>query len=163
MFKFFWGNFVFFHQWILVTPEQKVGQIQNNMNQNALQEIATLFVTIYKLQKFHQISKFPNQNAFQTILSNFDFFYPRHPLPPTITRENEKTLDLAWHKLDLGKIFSPNFCSKFSSNFLEFFSSINEYWSHQNKKSSKFKIIWTKIDYRRLLFFVTTCKLQQEA
>ena len=76
-------------------------------------------------------------------------FWPKHTPNPTLTTENEKAPDLAWHKLK--KI--SNFLFKVLFNFFcsIFFSSINECSSHQNKKSSRFKIIWTKMHCKRLL------------
>ena len=59
---------------------------------------------------------------FWAILNNFDFLPQAPPPPPlTITTENEKTTDLAWHKLG-PKIFLKV--------FFKFFSSINENLSH---------------------------------
>ena len=61
-----------------------------------------------------------------------------------------QTLPSKTHKLGL-KFFVQICCLNFCSIFIDFFSSINKNLVYQNKKSSKFKIISTKIDFRRLL------------
>ena len=101
--------------------KQKVIQIQNNLNQNAFEEITTLFVTACKLKKFHQISKFPKPKC---ILGHFEqlwFLHPGPPPPPDHHHQKwKKTTDLAWHKLGL-KIFFSKFLFKFCSNFWKHF------------------------------------------
>ena len=80
----FCSKFFFFYEWKFIPPEQKVIQIQN-----ALQEIATLFVTTYKLQKFHQISKFLKPKCVLGHSEQLWFFHPGPP-PPCPLHHHQK-------------------------------------------------------------------------
>ena len=64
-----------------------------------------------KFWKFCQISKIPKAKCVSGHSEQLQCFDPRPP--PTITTQNEVTLDLAWCKLGPQK----NFCSNFFFNF----------------------------------------------
>ena len=106
---------------------------------------ASLFVATYKILKIS--SDFQNckiRMCFRPSWVTFIFGPqnpPPPPPPPPNTNGNEIIPDLAWHKLG-PKTFFKFFVQFFFSKI--YFPSPNK-CSHQNKKSSKFKIIWTKM------------------
>ena len=76
----------------------KVIKIQNYLSQNALQEIAALFMATYKISKLS--SDFKNSKTkmcFRQFKATLSFW------PPDTLPENEITPDLTWYKLGVKK------------------------------------------------------------